>query len=41
MTIEEIVAYATQNVVNGAVLKGMLEELVGEEQHEEVPADIT
>lgn len=41
MTIEEIVAYATQNVVNGSVLKGMFEELVGEEQHEEVSTDIT
>ena len=43
MTIEEIIAYATTNVVNGAVLKGMLEALVAEEESEEVeePADIT
>lgn len=39
MTIEEIVAYATTNVVNSAVLKGMLEALVAEEEEEpeEVP----
>ena len=43
MTIEEIVAYATQAVVNGAVLKGMLEALVGEEEEpeEEEPAIAT
>ena len=43
MTIEEIVAYATTNVVNGVVLKGMLEALVAEEEEEEVEelADIT
>ena len=35
MTIEEIVTYATTNVVNGAVLKGMLEALVAEEEEEE------
>ena len=35
MTIEEIVTYATTNVVNGAVLKGMLEALVAEEEEED------
>lgn len=35
MTIEEIVTYATTNVVNGAVLKGMLEALIAEEEEEE------